>query len=400
MTIITCLAPVNIAVIKYWGKRDERLILPLNDSVSATLSINQMHATTTIFTSTDLSEDRIWLNGKEESFDESSRLLTCINEIRKKAAEKERECLNSGIETEDRSKWKVHVCSENNFPTGAGLASSAAGYACFVYCLTKVLNVDCEVSSVARLGSGSACRSVLGGFVRWHRGLKGDGSDSLAEQIVPAEHWPTLRIVILVVSDHKKKVSSTSGMQRSVETSELLKFRVSTVVPRRTEEIIKAIERKDFHSFAELTMKDSNQLHSVCLDTYPPAVYMNDVSHAIVDFVHKYNKLKGSSNKLAYTFDAGPNACLFTEEEHLSEVIALIKRVFPPLSDDNFVRGLPVQNKQIDADNLLLPSCGPHEPGLLKYILSTKLGDGPTVVSEPGIHLLDDKGLPKKQLEV
>lgn len=70
-----------------------------------------------------------------------------------------------------------------------------------MYCLTKVLNVDCEVSSVARLGSGSACRSVLGGFVRWHRGLKGDGSDSFAEQIVPAEHWPTLRIVILVVSN-------------------------------------------------------------------------------------------------------------------------------------------------------------------------------------------------------
>ncbi|KAK9499845.1 hypothetical protein O3M35_002806 [Rhynocoris fuscipes] len=395
MVLITCKAPVNIAVIKYWGKRDERLILPLNDSVSATLSTDQMCAMTTIYSSADLIKDRIWLNGREESF-ENPRLLACLNEIRKKAAEKAKK--NGVVDGEDKSKWKIHVCSENNFPTAAGLASSAAGYACFVYCLAKVLDVNCEISSLARLGSGSACRSIFGGFVRWHRGVKEDGSDSLAEQIVPASHWPTLRILILVVSDHKKKVASTSGMKRSVETSELLKYRVSTVVPLRTEKIIKAIQKKDFNEFAEITMKDSNQFHSVCLDTYPPAVYMNDVSYSIVDFVHSYNKFKGNT-LLAYTFDAGPNACLFLEEENLTEVIEHIKQTFPPAKDEeNFIRGFSLSKKKAVDKDATLPTFSVHERGLLKYIMITKLGEAPTVVSEPTLHLLDENGLPKNNI--
>ncbi|KAL1130886.1 hypothetical protein AAG570_012127, partial [Ranatra chinensis] len=293
---------------------------------------------------------------------------------------------------DDQNEWKVHICSENNFPTAAGLASSAAGYACLVYALAQLYGVKGDVSSIARLGSGSACRSVIGGFVRWHRGQLDDGSDSLAEQIVPASHWPNMRILILVVNDNKKKMSSTKGMKLSVETSELLKHRVSHCVPERTQKIIKAIETQDFETFAEVTMKDSNQFHSVCLDTFPPAVYMNDVSHAVVDFVHCYNKKKGQT-KVAYTFDAGPNACLFLLEENVQEVLSLIKHTFPPSSDKDFIRGIPVKLNPVQQDL----NVEPYENGLLKYIIHTKIGEGPKVLTDENDHLLTADGSPRKQ---
>ncbi len=97
------------------------------------------------------------------------------------------------------------------------------------------------------------------------------------------------------VSDNKKKTSSTSGMQNSVQTSELLKHRVSKFVPERMERITKAIQGRDFQTFAEVTIQDSNQFHAVCLDTYPPCVYMNDVSHAIADLMHQINRDAGKN---------------------------------------------------------------------------------------------------------
>ena len=113
--------------------------------------------------------------------------------------------------------------SANNFPTAAGLASSAAGYAALAYALGQLHAVEesypGELSAIARQGSGSACRSLAGGFVAWDMGAKADGSDSVARQVAPADHWPELDVLILVVSDAKKTVSSTSGMDTSVKTS-------------------------------------------------------------------------------------------------------------------------------------------------------------------------------------
>lgn len=96
--------------------------------------------------------------------------------------------------------WHIHICSENNFPTAAGLASSAAGYACLAAALAKLYKIDGEISDIARSGSGSACRSIYGGFVRWHMGENPQGTDSIARQIAPANHWPEMRILVLVVS--------------------------------------------------------------------------------------------------------------------------------------------------------------------------------------------------------
>lgn len=380
--VITIVAPVNIAVIKYWGKRDEELILPLNDSVSATLDTSVMCAKTSVIASSDFLEDVIWLNGKTESFS-NQRLINCLKEIKARAKAE-------GTVDDDFLTWKIHVCSENNFPTAAGLASSAAGYACLVSALAKLYNIKSDVSSIARLGSGSACRSVNGGFVRWHAGVKPDGSDSIATQVVEKSHWPQMRALILVVGDAKKKVSSTKGMKISTETSELLQYRIQKCVPERTEEICKAIKERNFRKFAEITMKDSNQFHAICLDSYPPFSYMTAVSHKIIEMVHEYNSMCGDI-KVAYTFDAGPNACLYLLEEEVPKVIPIIQHFFPTTSK-NFITGLPTK-LEVNAENLKNFSIQPENLDSVLYVIHTKVGDGPTEISD-GNHLLNEKGLP------
>lgn len=130
--------------------------------------------------------------------------------------------------------------------------------------------------------------------------MKTDGSDSIAIQRFPAEHWPEMRILILVVSDVRKKYSSTIGMRTSVETSELLKYRTQNVVPKRLSELKEALLEKDFHKFAEITMKESNTFHACCFDTYPPMKYMNDVSYAIVEMVHAFNDFCGENKVIVF----------------------------------------------------------------------------------------------------
>ncbi|XP_015252156.1 PREDICTED: diphosphomevalonate decarboxylase-like isoform X1 [Cyprinodon variegatus] len=196
--MVTCTAPMNIAVIKYWGKRDEDLILPINSSLSVTLHQEQLKTTTTVAISRSFKEDRLWLNGKEEDISHP-RLQSCLREIRRLARKRRSERNPRSTESVGLSH-KVHICSVNNFPTAAGLASSAAGYACLVYTLAQAFGVEGELSGIARQGSGSACRSMYGGFVQWIMGSKEDGKDSVAQQVEPESHWPELRVLVLVVS--------------------------------------------------------------------------------------------------------------------------------------------------------------------------------------------------------
>lgn len=389
--IATCTAPVNIAVIKYWGKRNEELILPINSSLSVTLHQDQLKTTTTIATSRSFQEDRIWLNGKEEDINHP-RLQSCLREIRR-LARKRRSDGDPGLDSTGLSH-KVHICSVNNFPTAAGLASSAAGFACLVHTLARVFGIEAELSAIARQGSGSACRSMYGGFVQWIMGHQDDGKDSLAQQVEPETHWPELRILVLVASAERKPIGSTSGMHTSVETSCLLKHRAEAVVPVRMDGMIEAVQRKDFPAFAELTMKDSNQFHATCLDTYPPIFYLNNVSHQIINLVHQYNNYYGET-RVAYTFDAGPNAVIFTLQEHVSEFIQVVRHFFPPETNDGqFIKGLPVNCAPL-SEELKQIGLEPIPKGI-SYIISTKAGPGPCVVDDPTQHLLGTDGWPKK----
>ncbi|XP_017762769.1 PREDICTED: diphosphomevalonate decarboxylase [Eufriesea mexicana] len=383
MYTVTCIAPVNIAVLKYWGKKDEELILPVNDSISATLDTDHLFTKTTVMTSENFKEDRMWLNGQEENM-ENCRLQRCLTEIRKRAKHSK------------HLQWKIHICSENNFPTGAGLASSAAGYACLVLALAKLYEIKGELSSIARIGSGSACRSVIGGFVKWSMGSLPDGSDSIAKQIVPASHWPEMRVIILVLDDTRKKVPSSIGMRRSMETSDMLKLRINYVVSDRAKRIERAIIEKDFETFAICTMKDSNQLHAICMDTYPPLFYMNEESRAIVDLVHTYNETV-KKVQVAYTFDAGPNAVLYLLEENVPEFLGVLLYAYPEIGKIEYCKGLPRDNILISQELNKAMNIKPHEispPVRIKCMIHTKLGDGPKYIIQPENHLLNQKGLP------
>ncbi|XP_017321721.1 diphosphomevalonate decarboxylase isoform X1 [Ictalurus punctatus] len=391
VSMITCTAPVNIAVIKYWGKRDEELILPINSSLSVTLHQDQLKTTTTVACSRNFQEDRIWLNGKEEDINQP-RLQSCLREIRRLARKRRNE---EDPNAEITLSHRVHICSVNNFPTAAGLASSAAGYACLVYSLSRLFGVDAELSLVARQGSGSACRSMYGGFVQWKMGERQDGKDSVAEQVAPETHWPELRVLILVVSAERKPVGSTSGMQTSVQTSKLLKHRADSVVPARMDDMIRAVRGRDFATFAELTMKDSNQFHATCLDTFPPIFYLNDISRKVINLVHRYNR-HYRETRVAYTFDAGPNAVIYLLRDHVPEFVQAVRHFFPPESNGGeFVKGLPVHSASLP-DELVRDIGMEPTPKGIGYIISTKVGPGPCAVDDPTLHLLGADGLPKK----
>lgn len=298
------IASANIAIVKYWGKRDEKLNLPLNDSLSITLDDNVSVKTKVIFSS-EFSRDEVYVNGRRLSDEEiqeyAGRVLKIFREI-------------SGI----RSFAKV--ISYSNFPESAGIASSAAGIAALTYAVNDALNLNLsakDLSKIARIGSGSACRSMFGGFVIWKKGERDDGEDSYCYQLFPETHWPELIDVIVLVSEKRKKVSSRAGMRRSVETSELLQCRLR-FIERSMKSIINSIERRDEKEFFYWVMRHSNNMHAIILDSWPSFFYLNDISLEIMNWVQEFGNA-------AYTFDAGPNPHILTTQRHLDEVLSFLE---------------------------------------------------------------------------
>ncbi|KIH59671.1 putative diphosphomevalonate decarboxylase [Ancylostoma duodenale] len=218
----------------------QNLILPVNSSLS--LNIDAVVARTLVRTSSD---DSVRINNVVVDLDKNKRFRQCFDDFQ--------------------------VSSTTNFPVGAGLASSAAGFAAIAVAIGKLFDFsDVEVSTLARMGSGSACRSVFGGLVEWCAGSDPSGADCVAKQVLPEKWWPELRAVIVVLDDGEKEVGSSRGMRSTVETSELLEHRARYIVPERIKRLTAAFEAHDFDEFARITMADSNQLHAVCLDTFPP----------------------------------------------------------------------------------------------------------------------------------
>ncbi|KAK4054291.1 diphosphomevalonate decarboxylase [Microbotryomycetes sp. JL221] len=395
----TCTAPVNIAVVKYWGKRDTKLILPTNSSLSVTLSQDHLRSLTSAQIVQDSSNDRLWLNGQEEDIQPGGRTETCLKEMRR---------MRKQIEDQNPSlpkiaNFAVHIASENNFPTAAGLASSASGLSALIATLSELYKLESngvtrsDLSRIARQGSGSACRSMFGGYVSWDMGQQSDGSDSVAYQVAERQHWPDMQALILVVSDHKKGTSSTSGMQRTVETSALLQHRITNVVPQRMKLMEQAIRNKDFDTFAKHTMADSNQFHAVCLDTEPPIFYMNDVSRSIIALVTEYNRVSLANEgrlKAAYTYDAGPNAVIYALKQDIQEILAIVLRYFnqsKPFEDPFGIKPDVTTALPRGFNEKVIPVL-PQDS--VSRIIHTEVGDGPrTLGSEAS--LLNDKGMPK-----
>lgn len=285
-------APVNIALCKYWGKRETTLNLPVNSSLSISLPGLGTH------TELQLSEgaqDQIALNDRllapHQPF--AQRLSAFLNPFRP-------------------SEHAVfHIDTHNSVPTAAGLASSASGYAALVCALNDLFQWQLptrSLSLLARLGSGSASRSVYDGFSIWHKGERDDGMDSFAE---PIEHtWPGLCIGLLKVDVREKSIGSTAGMQRTVRECALYQ-----AWPKQAERDLstlqKAIEQRDFELLGRTAEHNALSMHATMIATWPPIVYWQPESVAAM---HKVWALREQGVQVYFTMDAGPNLKLLFPE--------------------------------------------------------------------------------------
>jgi len=318
--ITTAMGTPNIALIKYWGKRDNTgLNTPNNSSIGLTMDENLSTKTSVVF-SDKFDRDRIYINGVEEKIEgrdvPEKALYTkkILDHMRKLAAVKK----------------KVLIVSENNFPSSAGIASSASGAATLTFALTHALNLKLshkEMSIIARQISGSACRSLFGGIVKWNKGVKNDGTDSYAEQIVGEKYWPELVNIIAIVDSSKKKVSTSAGHSDTVNTSPLYPSRLA-FAEDGVRKVEKAIGDRDIDALSRLIMRDSNDMHATMLDTWPPIMYLNDSSKEIMYAVYELNQSQKSGKYIAgYTFDAGPNAHIITTESNKDAILKLLSGI-------------------------------------------------------------------------
>ena len=249
-------APTNIALVKYWGKRDVKLNLPTHSSLSATL--DKFGTYTTVEFLENLTEDQFILNGNQIS---STQGIVVLDALRSLA----------------QTKLYARVQSKNNIPTGAGLASSASGLAALTLAAARALNLDLskeKLAQISRMGSGSSCRSFWGGFVEWHAGENYDGSDCRALQFVNEDHWK-FKVFVLIVDESKKEISSTVGMERARKTSP---FFSKWIEKAKTDfEIAKtAIHKKDFKLLAHTAESNCLFMHKTALSAEPPIIYWNN----------------------------------------------------------------------------------------------------------------------------
>jgi diphosphomevalonate decarboxylase len=298
----TATANANIALVKYWGKREKKLILPFNSSISMTCE--GLFTTTTVEFSRNYDNDVIIINDEELKKDEKD-IAGHIERIRQTAGIKE----------------KAKIISESNFPVAAGLASSASGLAALTMSATKAagLNLDKkELSILTRQGSGSAARSILGGFVEWLRGEKEDGSDSYAKQVADKNHWPEFRMITTIVTEAKKKVGSRAGMAQTVETCPYYEGWLKTI-SQDLDIVRKSIIDKDFTFVGSQAEHNCLKMHALMIATKPSIIYWIPSTMEIIQSVLAWRE---EGLECYFTIDAGPNVkviCLEKDEKELNK---------------------------------------------------------------------------------
>jgi diphosphomevalonate decarboxylase len=297
----------NIAFIKYWGNQDDSLRIPANSSLS--MNLDGLETRTTVQFDTSLESDQLILNGKTIEGDALIRVSAVLDHLRGLAD----------------LKTAALVRSENSFPAGAGIASSASAFAALVLAGATALGLclsERELSQLARIGSGSASRSIPGGFVEWQAGS--DHDSSYASSIADPDHWDLVDYIVLVSSQHKE-VGSSQGHQLAA-SSPLQEARVSDA-NRRLEICRNALLEKDFPAFAEVVEQDSNIMHSVMMTSSPPLFYWEPGTLEIINAVQEWRK---EGVQVCYTIDAGPNVhliCPGTEAEVLKRRLASLVNI-------------------------------------------------------------------------
>ncbi|MEY3013955.1 MAG: hypothetical protein RIT45_2690 [Pseudomonadota bacterium] len=303
-------APINIALSKYWGKRDPERNLPLAPSLSVTLA--ELGTLSVVAPSPKLDGNMMVINEKAADAKALVRVGRVMRAVRELAGTEER----AGIR------------SVNTVPTAQGLASSASAFAALAKAASVAYGLeldDATLSKLARLGSGSATRSVHGGFVLWHRGEEADGSDSFAEQVASEEEWP-LRAVIAHIGVGPKKVPSGDGMRLSAETSPFFDAWIDTCF-RDVGECLAAIAARDLERLADVTEANCLAMHATMLATRPGLVYWQPATLAVI---HAVRALRAAGHACFFTIDAGPSVvvlCEAGEVEAVSRTIGSIDGV-------------------------------------------------------------------------
>lgn len=296
------LAHPNIAFIKYWGNRDQSIHLPQNGSLS--MCLDGLYTSTTVHFDPQLTADSLTLDDISIEGAGLVRVQQFLEHVRGLAGK----------------NIYAHVESCNNFPAGAGIASSASAFAALALASTHALGLNLsepELSRLARLGSGSACRSIPGGFVEWQAG--DSDLDSYAFSIAPPDHWELLDVIVILDCGHKA-TGSAAGMALA-HTSPLQKQRVEEA-PMRLDFCRQALLDRDFKSFAVVVELDSNWMHAVMQTSTPALKYTLPATEDILDSVLGW---RAEGHAVCATVDAGPNVhilCLPQEEDFLRQALS------------------------------------------------------------------------------
>jgi diphosphomevalonate decarboxylase len=300
----TAQAHPNIAFIKYWGDRDSALRLPSNGSIS--MNLDGLYTRTQVTFDNSLQDDHLILNGAELHGPALARVSAMLNWVRHQ----------SGLHSFAR------ITSENNFPIGAGIASSASAFAALALAASSAAGLNLSqkaLSRLARTGSGSACRSIPGGFVEW---LPGEDDDSsYAVSIAPPEHWDLVDCVAIVSQAHKK-TGSTEGHSLA-DTSPLQAARVANAPPR-LELCRQAILQRDFASFTHIVELDSNLMHAVMITSTPQLIYWQPGTLAVMQAVQSWRK---HGLAACFTIDAGPNVHVLCQGSDAEEVAEQLRKL-------------------------------------------------------------------------
>ena len=291
-------APANIALVKYWGKRDEALNLPVTGSLSISLGPLGSHVE---LARAEGAADGVWLNGHKLAADKSfAKRASAYLDLFRPAAD-----------------FFFDLKARNTVPTAAGFASSASGFAALAKAVDGLFGYGLaprELSILARLGSGSAARSLADGFVEWRAGSAADGMDSFAERL--EAEWPELRVGALMLCEHEKPIGSREGMRRSVATCEFYREwpeRVATDLAALKE----AIARKDFAALGTIAEANALAMHALMMATRPPIVYALPETVAAM---RKIWAMRAEGLPLWFTMDAGPNVKLLFEAKDEAQV--------------------------------------------------------------------------------
>jgi diphosphomevalonate decarboxylase len=285
-------SPVNIALIKYWGKKDPVKVLPFTTSLSLTL--------TDLYTETIIEEGSFsfHLNGYEGNEEETKRVKDVLKHFQ---------------------DGQVSIRSNNNFPTAAGLASSASGFAALTVGLNQYFNAGLtlqELAYLTRLGSGSSCRSLVDGFGVW------DVTGKVSSISNPFED---LMMIVVVISKNKKTMSSRDAMQLTVDSSPLYQNWIDDSFAD-LEQIKQAINHRDFHALGRVMEINAYRLHELMASSQPPVIYQTEASKEILKFVRHFRTLGHTGYA---TMDAGSNVKILIQKNELIFWEKALKERFP-----------------------------------------------------------------------